>query len=39
MCWVVWAPENTREALFDAPATSTEMAWGSPIWLKTGSEN
>ena len=28
-----------REPLDDAPATSTEMAWGSPIWLKTRSEN
>ena len=26
-----------RAPLDDSPATVTEMAWGSPIWVKTGS--
>jgi hypothetical protein len=24
-----------REPIDDSPATVTEMAWGSPIWVKT----
>jgi hypothetical protein len=27
-----------REPIDDSPSTVTEMAWGSPIWLKTGRD-